>query len=212
MLRRRVVPTVVLLCAVASATTASAQRFDRISIEAGGMYQQFTGQEKSQTDPGTGFEAQVRYHSRGLSIGAGVDYVQHTRTYASLEGSPAGIVVRSSDASFTGVFLEPRFLLGDGRRALQPYFLLRAGYGRATPDVVTATGTSDGKVTSLTWNGGLGMIIRIAGPLSADLGASGGVVKWKSEDDAAPARTFASSTTTNGNWTARVGFSIALAR
>ncbi|HUQ80484.1 MAG TPA: outer membrane beta-barrel protein [Gemmatimonadaceae bacterium] len=212
MLRRRFVPPVALLCAVAGATSASAQRLDRISVQAGGMYQRFTGQEKSQTDPGTGFEAQVRYHSRGLSVGGGVDYVQHTRTYASLEGTPPGIVVRKADAKFTGVFVEPRFSLGDARRALQPYFLLRAGYGRATPDVVTATGTTEGKVTSLTWNGGLGMLLRIAGPLSGDLGVSGGVVKWKSDDKAGAARSFASSTVTNGNWTARAGFSLALAR
>jgi hypothetical protein len=212
MLHRRLVPTVVFLCAAGSATAASAQSLDRISIQAGALYQQFTGQEKSQTDPGTGFEAQVRYHSRGLSIGAGVDYVQHTRTYVSLGGTPPGLVVRSADADFTGIFVEPRFSLGDGRRALQPYFLLRAGYGRATPDVVTATGTTEGKVTSLTWNGGLGMLFRIAGPLSADLAFTGGVVKWKSDDNAGGGQTFASSTTTNGNWNARVGFSLALAR
>jgi hypothetical protein len=213
MLRNRLV-ALVAVCSLAAVSRTALAQADRISLQGGGLYQRFTGNLKSQTDPGFGYEGQLRYSGYAWSLGVGVDYVQHQRTLTSLVGNPATVVISSADADFIGAFIEPRIGLGDRRRAVQPYFMIRAGYGRATPKADASAGsgtTSESKVTALTWNGGVGVLARLFGPVSADVGLSGGIAKWRGDNKPASGTlTFGSGNTSTGNVLARVGVSIAL--
>jgi len=209
------ITAVIAACSFAVAARSAAAQANRLFVQGAGLYQRFTGDLRSQTDPGFGVEGQLRYATRGWSVGVGVDYVGHQRTLTTFVGTPPAVVVSTSDANFIGVFVEPHLLLGDSRRAIQPYFLIRGGYGRATPedDETTANDDSDAHVTSLTWNGGLGVLLRMFGPLSADVAVSAGVVKWKGNDEPANGSlTFGNGTTTTGNIMGRVGLSLALWR
>ena len=86
-----------------------------------------------------------------------------------------------------GVFIEPRLSLGDRRSAIPPYFMLRA------------------------WNGGLGVLLRVFGPVSADVGVSGGLVKWRGSGRASTSPlTIGNGDISSGNVIARVGLSVAL--
>jgi hypothetical protein len=206
----------VAICSLFVASRTATAQADRLSLQGGAIYQRFTGNLKSQTDPGYGYEGQVRYSGYAWSLGIGVDYVEHQRTLTSFVGTPPAVVVSTADANFVGVFVEPRIGLGDRRRAIQPYFLIRAGYGRAKPkfdESGSGAITGESKVTALTWNGGVGVLMRLFGPVSADVGVSGGLAKWRGDGDSnGGALTFGSGTTTTGNVLARAGVSIALRR
>ena len=199
---------------VAAATnTLSAQVVDRLSIEAAGLYQRLNGSLEPQTDPGTGFEAQVRYATRGWSIGLGLDYVQHERRLVTASGSPPVVVVRSGDANFVGAFVEPRLPLGRPGATVVPYLMLRAGYARATPEIDIGTGgvsnVVEAPVKALTWNGGIGASVRLLRFASLDLGLSGGLTKWTSHDERiVGAQALVGGSLSTGNIMGRVGLSI----
>lgn len=215
MVRRPFIPLLVasVACGV-SAAPALAQ--GRISVEGAGMYQRFTGSaDNSQTGSGMGWDAQLRYWTNGLSIGAGVDYVQHDRRYVIFNGSGGGLTPRTTEANFTGVFIEPRFGYNDRNRnrTAQPYFFIRAGYGWAKPRLETATSSdAEGDMKALTWNGGIGFLLRIVGPLKADVSLGGGLIKWKADDADVLGQGFGTGTTSTGNVTGRIGFSLDVIR
>lgn len=180
-------------------------------VEGAGMYQRLTGNLKSQSDPGYGYEAQVRVgRGSGWTIGVGVDYVQHERAFATFSGAPATLIRSQGNANFVGAFIEPRASLGDPRNVLQPYLGLRAGYARATAKVETngTSGTVDVPITSFTWNGTVGARVRIVGPLLGDISVGGGLAKWKSDDDDVPGERIGDGKVTGSNVTARIGIMI----
>ena len=204
-----------LVCVAPTTHALRAQGYDRLSVEAGGFYQRFTGNLESQTGPGVGYDAQLRYAKLAWSIGAGVDYVRHERSFATFVGSPPTIVIRSADADFVGAFVEPRIVLGDQARRVRPYLMLRVGLGRAKPAFDLGSGDDDveAPVNSFTWNGGLGLLLTLAGPLSMDVGVGGGMIKWKAHDDRVfDGQTIGNGSTSTGNFMARLGLSLGVMR
>jgi hypothetical protein len=194
-----------------------AQRSLSVSVEGGGLYQRFTGNLESETGPGVGYEAQVRVTSQFWSLGGGIDYFQHERTYATFGGSQPVLVIQSADANFVGAFIEPRLALAAPDRVVRPYVMLRAGLARATPEVNVGSGTEqtlvEAPVNALTWNGGLGVAVRIVGTLTADLGVSGGLVRWRSHDDRVfEGETVGNGDSSTGNFVARLGLSFGVVR
>lgn len=188
----------------------NAQRSIPVSVEVGGLYQRLTGNLKSQSDPGIGYEAQIRVGGGGWSLGVGVDYVQHERKLVTLIGSEPTVSTRA-DANFFGAFVEPRVTLGDQGSAVQPYLMVRVGIGRATPEIEVGSSVVEVPVKSFTWNGGLGVLVRLAGPLSGDFSVSGGTARWKSDDDGINGeQTIGDGTTTGANVTARLGLRISV--
>ena len=215
--RRAMFASVIGTMAAATTTALSAQVTQRLSIEAAGLYQRLNGSLEPQTDPGTGYEAQVRYTSGGWSIGLGVDYLQHERRLVTLTGSPPTVVIKSGDADFVGAFVEPRLPLGRPGGTVVPYLMLRAGYARATPEIDIGTGgvsnVVEAAVDAVTWNAGIGAAIRLVRFVGLDLSLSGGVTKWKSHDDRiAGAQALIDGSVSEGNFMGRVGLSFGATR
>ena len=205
--------------AIALSTVAAqplrAQEPMRLSFQAAGLYQRLTGNLKSQTGPGLGYEAQARLARRTWSLGVGVDYLRHERTLATFQGSPPTIIVRSADANFLGAFAEPRMEFADRERSIRPYLILRVGWGRATPKIdVDGSGVEEdfveSPVSSFTWNGGLGLALKVGGRLSVDAGVTGGLVRWTGrEEPALGGMTLGNGTTSTGNMMGRLGVTFA---
>jgi len=101
----------------------------------------------------------------------------------------------------------------DRERSIRPYLILRVGWGRATPKIdVDGSGVEEdfveSPVTSFTWNGGLGLAVRVARLLTVDAGVTMGLVRWTGRDDPALGGvTLGNGTTSTGNMMARVGVS-----
>jgi hypothetical protein len=213
MTRALLITTTAIALSTAAAQALRAQEPRRLSFQAAGLYQQLTGNLKSQTGPGLGYEAQARLARRTWSLGVGVDYLRHERTLATFEGSPPTVIVRSADANFLGAFAEPRMEFADRNRSIRPYLVLRVGWGRATPKIdVDGSGVEadfvESPVSSFTWNGGVGLAMRVTGLLGIDAGVTGGLVRWTGRGDPALGGvTLGNGTTSTGNMMGRVGVS-----
>ena len=213
MTRALLLATTAIALSTVAAQPLRAQGPIRLSFQAAGLYQRLNGNLKSQTGSGLGYEAQARFARRTWSLGVGVDYLRHERTLATFQGSPPTIIVRSADANFLGAFAEPRMEFADRDRSIRPYLMVRVGWGRATPRIdVDGTGVEEdfveSPVTSFTWNGGLGLAVRVAGFLTVDGGVTMGLVRWTGRDDPALGGvTLGNGTTSTGNMMARVGVS-----
>jgi hypothetical protein len=213
MTRALLIATAAIALSTVAAQPLRAQGPIRLSFQAAGLYQRLNGNLKSQTGSGLGYEAQARFARRTWSLGVGVDYLRHERTLATFQGSPPTIIVRSADANFLGAFAEPRMEFSDRDRSIRPYLMVRVGWGRATPRIdVDGTGVEEdfveSPVTSFTWNGGLGLAVRVAGFLTVDGGVTMGLVRWTGRDDPALGGvTIGNGTTSTGNMMARVGIS-----
>jgi len=213
MTRALLLATTAIALSTVAAQPLRAQGPIRLSFQAAGLYQRLNGNLKSQTGSGLGYEAQARFARRTWSLGVGVDYLRHERTLATFQGSPPTIIVRSADANFLGAFAEPRMEFSDRDRSIRPYLMVRVGWGRATPRIdVDGSGVEEdfveSPVTSFTWNGGLGLAVRVAGFLTVDGGVTMGLVRWTGRDDPALGGvTLGNGTTSTGNMMARVGVS-----
>jgi len=213
MTRALLIATAAIALSTVAAQPLRAQGPIRLSFQAAGLYQRLNGNLKSQTGSGLGYEAQARFARRTWSLGVGVDYLRHERTLATFQGSPPTIIVRSADANFLGAFAEPRMEFSDRDRSIRPYLMVRVGWGRATPRIdVDGSGVEEdfveSPVTSFTWNGGLGLAVRVAGFLTVDGGVTMGLVRWTGRDDPALGGvTIGNGTTSTGNMMARVGVS-----
>ena len=213
MTRALLLATTAIALSTVAAQPLRAQGPLRLSFQAAGLYQRLTGNLKSQTGPGLGYEAQARFARQTWSLGIGVDYLRHERTLATFQGSPPTIIVRSADANFLGAFAEPRMEFSDRDRSIRPYLMVRVGWGRATPRIdVDGSGVEENfvesPVTSFTWNGGLGLAVRVARLLTVDAGVTMGLVRWTGRDDPALGGvTLGNGTTSTGNMMARVGVS-----
>jgi len=213
MTRALLLATTAIALSTVAAQPLRAQGPIRLSFQAAGLYQRLNGNLKSQTGSGLGYEAQARFARRTWSLGVGVDYLRHERTLATFQGSPPTIIVRSADANFLGAFAEPRMEFADRDRSIRPYLMVRVGWGRATPRIdVDGSGVEEdfveSPVTSFTWNGGLGLAVRVAGFLTVDGGVTMGLVRWTGRDDPALGGvTLGNGTTSTGNMMARVGVS-----
>jgi len=213
MTRALLIATAAIALSTVAAQPLRAQGPIRLSFQAAGLYQRLNGNLKSQTGSGLGYEAQARFARRTWSLGVGVDYLRHERTLATFQGSPPTIIVRSADANFLGAFAEPRMEFSDRDRSIRPYLMVRVGWGRATPRIdVDGSGVEEdfveSPVTSFTWNGGLGLAVRVARLLTVDAGVTMGLVRWTGRDDPALGGvTLGNGTTSTGNMMARVGVS-----
>jgi hypothetical protein len=162
----RVRPALVVLLFVMAGVplTAHAQSAQRMSIQASGLFLQLYGNDFEGTDPGYGFEAQLRYTPSAWSFGAGFQYTTH-----GIENSP-------DRATLVGGFIEPRYVFSTGSASVFPYLSGRFYVVKFTSE----NSDTDIRVTTtgLAGNGGGGVLVRLSTRMNLDLGATFGYFKF----------------------------------
>jgi hypothetical protein len=119
----------------------------QISLGAGGVYATFKGTDFNETDPGFGFDAQIRFPiGPSASLGLGGQRTSH-----GLSGVVHNLTV-------LGIFAEPRVTFATGGSA-RPYLMARGGY---LHDSYAEPGF-DTKANGYFVGGGAGLLVR-AGP------------------------------------------------
>jgi hypothetical protein len=153
-----------IVCSFAT-QQAQAQSNQRLSMQLSGIFAGLQGSAYTNLGPGAGAEAQVRYTSGTVSLGAGVQYTRHDYALAGTN-FPVGI---------SGPFIEPRYVLPASLRDIAPYVsarfsVLRQHYSFAG---------FDGSSTGTTLNGGGGALLRVGSRMNLDVGATYGFTSFR---------------------------------
>lgn len=143
--------------AVLCPANAFAQSLQRLSVQASGAVLFATQNDPTfESKTRLGWEGQARYTFGRFSLGAGY---QRSTVFAFTEGTPPPTL----QLSFA--FIEPRMVVA-ASRYVAFYLAGRAGAGKL---VSGSTDFNVGK-TSIGYGGGGGLLFRLSGRLSADLG------------------------------------------
>jgi hypothetical protein len=162
-----------LLAAVAAATTMSlgslkAQSAQPFSGQVSLISVAPSGEAYEGMTSGVGFEAQLRYTPSALSIGIG--YQSSTHDVDMGEG------FGTIDATISGVFVEPRYVLDIGSASWAPYISARLARLTQAADLddieveVSASGTQ--------FNIGGGALVRLSPRVNLDLGLTYGKIDF----------------------------------
>jgi hypothetical protein len=146
--------------------TARAQSAQRWSVQVSWLYANLQGDAYSALQPGSGYEAQVRYTTRtGFSFGGGWQYTKHDDS-----GTPTPI---------SGPFFEPRytFVLG-GNESFFPYVSARLSYLVMNQAYASDSASYTFKTSGATYSVGGGVLIRLSSNMNLDLGATFGLTNF----------------------------------
>ena len=146
----------VVVAAFVAVSLASAQSRQPWSLQASGLY---TAQDlggNAGTVGGVGFEGQLRRTFPGWSFGVGGQYSSHSSGGDKLV--------------LTGVFVEPRVVLGVEIGPFAPYLAGRIAFlhGKLTSDALTGQGSSNGTAFGL----GAGLIYPVTRSVNFDIGGA----------------------------------------
>jgi len=159
----RLVQRVAVLSTFASllAIPVRAQTSTPTSIQGSVIYVVPGGKAFSDTDPGAGFELQIRRNVSLMSYGVGIQYSSHN------VGLP-------DNMSLIGVFFEPRRVFPGKSAKSAPYASARIAVFRQN---VSSGGVSGG-ATGGQLNVGGGILIRASKRANIDLGATVGLLRF----------------------------------
>jgi len=155
MLRRVILAT--LLTTFVTWTDAEAQTAQRFSIQASALGVQLTAIENEDLAFGGGGEIQLRWNPSAFSIGLGFQGTRH-------ELDPNSV-------TFSGAFLEPRYVLGAIGNSVGVYASARLMSLRATFEIA---GLGEVEVDGNAVSGGGGILIRLGSRVNADVGLTVG--------------------------------------
>lgn len=145
-----------------AASGLAAQSAQKASVQVSALGASLGGQEFTGWGTGSGFEAQIRYNPSSLSIGGGFQLTKH-----SLEGF-------DSKVNLGGVFVEPRYIIPTKSNKVAPYVALRLSLLRESGTFDAQAGKVTVAASGFTFNGGGGVLFRLAKTLNLDLGATWG--------------------------------------
>lgn len=192
-----IVPLLILF----TAGSAAAQTAQKFSVQGSFLYAQLGGEafqdESWETAPGMGFELQARYNPGALSFGVGYQYSNHP---VSIQGAENLTV----DDEYSGLFIEPRYVIFIGSDRAAPYVSARL---MALTNTLTfqEEGFEDVVEEYDAWGytfGG-GILVRLGSRMNADVGFTAGAVTFVFDDPE-----FENSTGTSGVF--RVGFAVGI--
>ena len=166
MLRKSALSAVVALFLAAPALAQTAQPF---SIQGSLLGTSVGGDafEGIEIDPGAGIELQARWNPSAFSIGAGFQATAHAGTF-DFEGTDVDV-----DFSFTGFFVEPRYVIFVGSERAAPYVsarLMKLVLNMSLPEFEGAEDDFD----ALGWSAGGGLLVVLTPRLNLDLGLTVG--------------------------------------
>lgn len=149
--------TILTLTALLAPALLEGQSAQRLSVQGSGALL-FPSQDDPAFENQTrlGYEAQLRYTASRLSVGAGY---QRSTVYR-LEADGADFT-----AALSLAFLEPRYVAAANDR-LALYVAGRLGYG-----TLICSEACNANDSYLTYGGGGGVLVRVAGRTALDLGA-----------------------------------------
>lgn len=115
-----IVAALLLVFALGSGTAAAQD----VEVAAAAGWYDPTGDDFENTDPGAGVDGVVRFRTTDrLSLGAGLQWNSHAVPFSD------------DDWSVLSVFAEPRLLLLDRSRSVNPFVSVRAGWMRQAVDL-----------------------------------------------------------------------------
>lgn len=160
------IPAAAIALVVAMAGSALAQSAQKVSIQASALGAALSGDEFEGWGTGSGVEAQIRYNPSAFSIGVGFQLTRH-----SLEGF-------DDNVSLGGGFVEPRYVIPTRSNSVAPYVSLRFSVLRESGSLDVTQGKVTVAASGLTFNGGGGVLFRLAQRVNLDLGATWGYTNF----------------------------------
>jgi hypothetical protein len=182
-------------------STSRAQTAQRVSAQASGIFVTLGGDAYEGLDNGPGLEAQFRFNPGALSIGGGFQLSTHGIQTTTLDG----------DIKLLGPFVEPRYVIAVQSSRAAPYVSSRIAYLRQTLDVEGF----DGHANGVQFNGGGGVILRLATNVNVDLGATFGYIDFGRatlKDKTTGVESETEDSDSGTNWVVRIGFAFGLGR
>ena len=151
--------------ALVTITDAAAQTAQPWSIQLSALGAELTNfTQDDQMRFGGGLELQARYNPSALSIGFGFQTTRHTQELSITT------VSRQRTVTYTGAFVEPRYILGSVGDLLAIYLSARFMSLSAKVEVANV----EEKIQGAALAGGGGVLVRITSRLNAELGATAG--------------------------------------
>jgi hypothetical protein len=188
-----------LAASLAALAPAAAQTSQRFSAQASALFVTLSGDAYESLKNGPGFEAQLRFNPGALSIGGGFQFSNHDIDNEGFENPVDGSI------KLYGAFLEPRLVIVTQSTRLAPYVSARLAYLRQSLDVEGFEGHANGYQV----NGGGGVLIRLAGNVNLDLGATFGYIDFS---EATASGTTSVDPDSGTNWVLRAGLAFGLGR
>jgi opacity protein-like surface antigen len=161
---------------VLTTTSTVAQTAQRFSIQGSILGASFQGDENFEGvdfEFGPGVEAQLRYNPSAFSIGAGFQFTTHDVTVEGAEEVDVSI-------DFSGLFVEPRYVIYVGSDRAAPYVAARLMRLVATLAVPEANFEED--FDAWGYNVGGGVLIRLTEKMNLDAGITAGGVTFVYDD------------------------------
>ncbi len=147
------------------AAPLEAQSAQRFSAQGSLLYVSPSGEAYEGLSAGAGFEAQLRYTPSAFSLGIGYQRSSHDIDLGD------GI---DEQATISGVFLEPRYVLDVGSMAYAPYIAARLA---ALSQSVNLDGL-EASASGTQLNLGGGVLIRLTPRVNLDLGLTYGAIDF----------------------------------
>jgi hypothetical protein len=188
-----------LAASVAALVPAGAQTSQRFSAQASALFVTLSGDAYEALKNGPGFEGQLRFNPGALSIGGGFQYSNHDIDSDAVDNLIDGSI------KLYGAFLEPRLVIATQSTRVAPYVSARLAYLRQSVDVEGV----DAHANGYQLNGGGGLLLRLAGNVNLDLGATFGYIDFSEVKASAGTATDPDSGT---NWVFRAGLAFGLGR
>lgn len=188
-----------LAASFAALSSAAAQTSQRFSAQASALFVTLSGDAYESLKNGPGVEGQLRFNPGALSIGGGVQFSKHDIDNTGFEDQIDGSI------KLWGAFIEPRYVIATQSTRLAPYVSARLAYLRQSVDVDGV----DAHANGYQMNGGGGILMRLAGNVNLDLGATFGYIDFS---EAKVSGTTTADPDSGTNWVFRAGLAFGLGR
>ena len=193
-----------LTVASITASHVEAQSAQRISGQVSAISVAPSGDAYEGMSSGIGFEGQLRYTPSAFSLGAGYQQSGHD--------VDMGVEFGTEDATISGFFIEPRYVLAVGSDAWAPYISARLARLTQAADVTVDDIDVEISASGTQLNLGGGALIRLASRVNLDLGLTYGKIDFDDGEISAEGETFVveGSGGSGNNLVLRVGVTVGL--
>lgn len=171
-----------LVVASIPASHLEAQSAQRISGQVSAISVAPSGDAYEGMSSGIGFEAQVRYTPSAFSLGAGYQSSSH-----DVEMGPEFGTI---DATISGFFVEPRYVISVGSDAWAPYLSARIARLTQAADLTIDDIDVEISASGTQLNLGGGALVRLSSRVNLDLGLTYGKIDFDDGEISAEGETF----------------------
>ncbi len=153
-----------------AAPAAQAQTAQRWSVQLSALGVELTGIQNEDLRFGGGMELQGRWNPSAFSLGLGFQGTRHR-----VEDT---LLARSVDVTYSGAFIEPRYIVGSIGDVVGIYVAGRLMALTAEYTIGSVTRSVDGGAVS----GGGGFLVRLGSRLNLELGATVGKERYEQQE------------------------------